>query len=248
MTTSQSNYTKPIPFMFTSELKTMHPIQLAPSLLSSDFAHLADDVRRCESGGADLLHIDVMDGHFVPNITIGPLIVAALRPITTLPLDCHLMIEKPDAYIPAFAEAGADWISVHVEACQHLHRTLGLIRDHGKRAGAVLNPVTPLSFAFEAAEYCDFILLMSVNPGFGGQKFIPSSLRRAAELRGFLDTNGLQHVEIEIDGGVVAENAADVVRSGVNILVSGSGVFRGNPAETLPLLRKAAHGGRFQPA
>jgi ribulose-phosphate 3-epimerase len=220
-----------------------HRIQIAPSLLSANFARLEEDVRRCEAGGADILHVDVMDGHFVPNITIGPLIVAALRPITTLPLDCHLMIEHPDRYIPAFAEAGADWISVHVEACPHLHRTLGLIRDHKKRVGAVLNPVTPLQSVFDAAEYCDFILLMSVNPGFGGQKFISSFLRRAAELRNFLDKNGLEHVEIEVDGGVVAGNAAEIVRAGATILVSGSGVFGGEPKTTIPALRTAAESG-----
>jgi ribulose-phosphate 3-epimerase len=217
-----------------------HPVQIAPSLLSANFARLELDVKRCEAGGADVLHVDVMDGHFVPNITIGPLIVAALRPVTTLPLDCHLMIENPDRYIPAFAEAGADWISVHVEVCPHLHRTLSLIREYKKRVGAVLNPVTPLASVFDAAEYCDFILLMSVNPGFGGQKFITSFLRRATQLREFLDKNGLQHVEIEVDGGVVSGNAGEIVHAGASILVSGSGVFGGEPLETIPALRKAA--------
>lgn len=223
---------------------TQHPIQIAPSLLSANFARLEDDVRRCEAGGAEILHVDVMDGHFVPNITIGPLVVEALRPITSLVLDCHLMISHPDRYIAAFAAAGADWISVHVEATQHLHRTLALIREHSKRVGAVLNPATPLSSVFDAAEYCDFILLMSVNPGFGGQKFITSFLRRAAELRHFLDANGLERVEIEVDGGVVADNAEAIVRVGANILVSGSGVFRGNPADTIPTLRQAATRGQ----
>lgn len=227
---------------------TQHPIQIAPSLLSANFARLEDDVRRCETGGAEILHVDVMDGHFVPNITIGPLVVEALRPVTSLVLDCHLMISHPDRYIGAFASAGADWISVHVEATKHLHRTLSLVREHGKRTGAVLNPVTPLASVFDAAEYCDFILLMSVNPGFGGQKFITSFLRRAAELREFLDTNGLERVEIEVDGGVVADNAEAIVRAGANILVSGSGVFRGNPAETIPALRKAAERGQSQMA
>ncbi|MCU0425048.1 MAG: ribulose-phosphate 3-epimerase [Candidatus Kapabacteria bacterium] len=224
---------------------THHPIQIAPSLLSANFARLEDDVKRCEAGGAEILHVDVMDGHFVPNITIGPLVVEALRPVTKLVLDCHLMIAEPDRYITAFANAGADWISVHVEATKHLHRTLSLIREHGKRVGAVLNPVTPLSSVFDAAEYCDFILLMSVNPGFGGQKFITSFLRRAAELRAFLDTNGLERVEIEVDGGVVADNAEAIVRAGANLLVSGSGVFRGNPSETIPALRKAAVRGQM---
>lgn len=223
-----------------------HPVQIAPSLLSANFARLEDDVRRCEAGGAEILHVDVMDGHFVPNITIGPLIVEALRPTTSLVLDCHLMISHPDRYISAFAAAGADWISVHVEATQHLHRTLSLVREHGKRVGAVLNPVTPLSSVYDAAEYCDFILLMSVNPGFGGQKFITSFLRRAAALREFLDVNGLERVEIEVDGGVVVDNAEAIVRAGANILVSGSGVFRGHPAETIPALRKAAERGQSQ--
>jgi ribulose-phosphate 3-epimerase len=223
---------------------TQNPIQIAPSLLSANFARLEDDVRRCEAGGAEILHVDVMDGHFVPNITIGPLVVEALRPVTKLVLDCHLMISHPDRYIGAFAAAGADWISVHVEATKHLHRTLSLVREHGKRVGAVLNPVTPLSSVFDAAEYCDFILLMSVNPGFGGQKFITSFLRRAAELREFLDKNGLERVEIEVDGGVVADNAEAIVRAGANILVSGSGVFRGNPSETIPALRTAAQRGQ----
>ena len=226
---------------------TFHPIQIAPSLLSANFARLEDDVRRCETGGAEILHVDVMDGHFVPNITIGPLVVEALRPVTKLVLDCHLMIAEPDRYIGAFANAGADWISIHVEATKHLHRTLSMIREHGKRVGAVLNPVTPLSSVFDAAEYCDFILLMSVNPGFGGQKFITSFLRRAAELRTFLDNNGLERVEIEVDGGVVADNAEAIVRAGANLLVSGSGVFRGNPLETIPALRKAAERGQTLP-
>jgi ribulose-phosphate 3-epimerase len=218
---------------------TQHPVLIAPSLLSANFARLGDDVTRCVSGGADILHVDVMDGYFVPNITIGPLVVEALRPVTTLPLDCHLMIEHPDKYIPAFAEAGADWISVHVEACPHLHRTLALIREHGKRVGVVLNPVTPIMSVFDAAEYCDFILLMSVNPGFGGQAFIPSLLRRAAALRAFLDANGLERVQIEVDGGITKENAEDVVRVGVNILVSGSGVFKGDVRENIAAIRAA---------
>lgn len=217
-----------------------HSIKIAPSLLSANFAQLGNDVQTCERAGADVLHIDVMDGHFVPNITIGSLVVEALRPITALPLDCHLMIENPDKYIPAFAAAGADWISVHVEACPHLHRTLSLIREYNKKVGLVLNPATPITQAFDAAEYCDFILLMSVNPGFGGQQFIPSLYRRASVLRDFLNTQGLGHIEIEVDGGITASNAEEVVRAGVNVLVSGSGVFRGNPVETIPAIRHAA--------
>lgn len=220
----------------------MHSIiKIAPSLLSANFANLSADIYQCESGGADVLHVDVMDGHFVPNITIGPLVVEAIRPITALPLDCHLMIENPDDFIPQFAEAGADWISVHFEICNHLHRTLHLIRSFGKKAGVVLNPTTPISAVFSAAEYCDFILLMSVNPGFGGQKFIPSLYRRASELRNFLDYNGLHHVEIEVDGGATAVNIEEIVRAGVNIVVSGSGIFSGGKIEeNIDLLRKAA--------
>jgi len=222
-----------------------HTIQIAPSLLSANFARLGEDVQRCQAAGADVLHVDVMDGHFVPNITIGPLIVEAIRPLTTLPLDCHLMIEQPDRYIPAFAAAGADWISVHIETCPHLHRTLMLIREHGKRAGIVLNPVTAVSSVFDAAADADFILLMSVNPGFGGQAFIASFLRRAEQLRHFLDTNGLQRVEIQVDGGVVESNAEDIARAGANILVSGSGVFRGDVHKTIPALRAAAERSRM---
>ena len=214
-----------------------HPLKLAPSLLSADFANLERDVRLCETAGADILHIDVMDGHFVPNITIGPLIIRAIRSKTSLPFDCHLMIENPDRYIPAFAEAGADWISVHVEECKHLHRTLGLIRELGKKAGIVLNPATPLEFAYSAAEHCDFILLMSVNPGFGGQSFIPSFLKRCETLRTYLDTHGLAHVEIEVDGGVKIDNAAQIYYAGANILVSGSGLFSGDLKENIRLMR-----------
>ncbi|MCS6809118.1 MAG: ribulose-phosphate 3-epimerase [Bacteroidota bacterium] len=220
-----------------------HPIRIAPSLLSANFARLEEEVRCCEHGGAEILHIDVMDGHFVPNITVGALVVEALRPITTLVLDCHLMITEPERYIEAFAEAGADWISVHVEATRHLHRTLSLIRACGSRVGVVLNPVTPLVSVFDAVEYCDFVLLMSVNPGFGGQAFIPSFFRRARELRAFLNRNRLEHIEIEVDGGVGLENAEEIVRAGASILVSGSGVFRGNPRETIPALRRAAERG-----
>ncbi len=223
-----------------------HEIKILPSLLSSNFANLEADIKMCQAAGADILHVDVMDGHFVPNITIGPLIVEAIRPATSLPIDCHLMIEEPDRYIEDFARAGADYISVHAETASHLHRTLSLIKSTGVRAGVALNPVTPLSFAMEAAEYCDFILLMSVNPGFGGQSFIPSFLQRAEDLREFLDFNELEHVEIEVDGGVKVENAAAIAEAGASMIVSGSGLFSGDFEANIRDMRRAIDAGRIE--
>lgn len=222
-----------------------HTLQLAPSLLSADFSNLRHDVQRCADAGADILHIDVMDGHFVPNITIGPLVVKALRPHSNLIFDCHLMISNPDAYIDAFADAGAQWISVHAEACTHLHRTLQHIRSRGCKAGIVCNPATPLEFATAAAEYADFILLMSVNPGFGGQEFIPSFYQRCSTLRSWLDTHDCAHVRIEVDGGVKPENAERIVRAGADILVSGNAVFTGDLHSNMKALRAAAEAGRM---
>lgn len=212
---------------------------IAPSLLASDFARLEEQVRSCEAAGADLLHIDVMDGHFVPNISIGIPVVKALRRITDLPLDCHLMITNPERYIEPFLEAGANWISVHVEVCPHLHRILENIRSGGGYAGIVLNPLTPLEYAFEAAEFCDYILLMSVNPGFGGQQFISYTLQRIERLAGFLEQGGRQ-IPIEVDGGIDHSNAEDVVRAGATILVSGSAIFRGDIGENIKNLRRCA--------
>jgi ribulose-phosphate 3-epimerase len=218
-------------------LKNNH-VKIAPSLLSADFANLKGEIEKCKLGGADILHADVMDGHFVPNITIGPFIVKAIRPHTNLPINCHLMISEPDKFIADFVEAGADMISVHAEGAIHLHRILTLIKSYKIKAGLALNPVTPLEFAFEAAEYCDFILLMSVNPGFGGQDFIPSFFRRCENLKNYLIKNNLEHIDIEVDGGVKIDNAKEIVNAGANILVSGSGLFKGDLIENIKEMRK----------
>ncbi|HEY7545270.1 MAG TPA: ribulose-phosphate 3-epimerase [Blastocatellia bacterium] len=205
-------------------------IEIAPSILSADFSKLGEEVRAAERGGAGLIHCDVMDGHFVPNITIGPLVIGALRGVTNLPLDCHLMITDPDRYISDFARAGASMISVQVEAVTHLHRTVTAIRDLGCRAGAVLNPATPISSLEEILPYVDYVLIMSVNPGFGGQSFISTSLDKISRLRGMIDSRGL-NVKIEVDGGVGLQNIADVVRAGAEWIVAGSAVFGGGQAE-----------------
>ncbi|HZQ91345.1 MAG TPA: ribulose-phosphate 3-epimerase [Terriglobales bacterium] len=215
-------------------------IELAPSILSADFARLAEQVRSVEEGGATLLHVDVMDGHFVPNITIGPPVVASLRKATRLPLDVHLMIENPDLYIPAFVDAGADWISVHQEATVHLNRTLNLVRSHGVRAGVVVNPATPAEFLSEVLDLVDYVLVMSVNPGFGGQKFIPGVLHKVMKLATERQRRGLSF-RIEIDGGIGLATIADAVRAGVEVLVAGNAVFgEGDPAENTRRLLKAA--------
>lgn len=197
---------------------------IAPSILSADFARLGDEITDVVAAGADVIHVDVMDGHFVPNITIGPLVVDAVRKVTDKPLDVHLMISEPDNYIEAFARAGADWITVHVETCPHLHRTIHMIKDLGKKAGAVLNPATPLTSLDYILEDLDLVMLMSVNPGFGGQSFIPSTLDKARTLKGMIDAKGLS-VGIEIDGGVSPATIEEISRAGVNIFVAGSAVF-----------------------
>jgi ribulose-phosphate 3-epimerase len=201
-----------------------HLIELAPSILSADFAHLADQVEQATAGGASVVHVDVMDGHFVPNITIGPPVVKSLRRATRLPLDCHLMIENPDQYIGDFAEAGADWISVHQEACRHLDRTLNLIKSYKCRAGVVINPATPVETLSEVLAIVDYVLVMSVNPGFGGQKFIPGTLHKMKKLAQIRAERGYQY-RIEVDGGVGLDTVADVVRAGAEILVAGNAVF-----------------------
>ncbi len=215
-------------------------IELAPSILSADFAHLAADVQAVTEGGATLLHVDVMDGHFVPNITIGPPVVASLRKVTALPLDVHLMIENPDLYIPAFVDAGADWISVHQEACIHLHRTLELIRSHGAQVGVVINPATPVQTLEEVLGIVDYVLVMSVNPGFGGQKFIPFALDKVRKLVAMRSARRA-NFRIEIDGGISTDTIADAVRAGVEVLVAGNAVFgKGNPTENTQRLLKLA--------
>ena len=205
-------------------------IELAFSILASDFAHLADEVAAAERGGGTIVHVDVMDGHFVPNITFGPPMVQALRPITKLPLDCHLMIENPDAFIPDFAAAGANMISVHQEVCRHLHRTLQLIADHGVQPAVVINPATPVETLIEVLPMVHHVLVMSVNPGFGGQKFLPLALDKIAylaELREALDLN----FRIEVDGGVAHDTVALVVEAGADMLVAGSAIFHSGKAE-----------------
>src|ERR1035438_6513844 len=199
-------------------------IELAPSILSADFAHLAEQVEQATLGGGSVVHVDIMDGHFVPNLTIGPPVVKSLRKATRLPLDCHLMIENPDQYIGDFAEAGADWISVHQEACRHLNRTLNLIKSHGCRAGVVINPATPVETLSEVLEIVDYVLVMSVNPGFGGQKFIPGTLAKVRKLAEIRAGRGYGY-RIEIDGGVAMETVVEVVRAGAEVLVAGNAVF-----------------------
>ena len=215
-------------------------IELAPSILSADFARLAEQVRDATEGGGTVIHVDVMDGHFVPNITIGPPVVKSLRKATDLPLDCHLMIENPDQYIPEFVEAGADWISVHQEACRHLNRTLHLIRSHGAVAGVVINPATPVETLSEVLDIVDYVLVMSVNPGFGGQKFIPGAVHKIRGLADLRAQRGLNY-RIEVDGGIALDTVADVVRAGAEILVAGNAVFgQGDPKSNAQKLLKAA--------
>ena len=198
-------------------------IKIAPSILAADFSKLAEEVREVEAAGAELIHIDVMDGHFVPNITMGAIVVEALRPVTKLPLDVHLMIENPDAYIEQFAKAGADYITVHVEACKHLHRTLQLIKSTGVKSGVVLNPHTPIETIQHVLEDVDLVLFMTVNPGFGGQKFIHSVLPKVKQLADIIRERDLP-IEIEIDGGVNEETIIPCVEAGATILVAGSAV------------------------
>ena len=215
-------------------------IELAPSILSADFARLAEEVRAASEGGGSVIHVDIMDGHFVPNLTIGPAVVRSLRKATKLPLDCHLMIDNPDQFIAEFAEAGADWISVHQEACRHLNRTLHLIKSHDCLSGVVINPATPVDTLAEVLDMVDYVLVMSVNPGFGGQKFIPSTLHKMRRLAEIRSQQGL-NFRIEVDGGISLDTVADVVRAGAEILVAGNAVFGcGDPRNNAQALLKAA--------
>ncbi len=199
--------------------------KISPSILSADFSRLGGEVQAVEKAGADYIHVDVMDGHFVPNITIGPMIVESLRKMTSLPLDVHLMIQNPDEFLTAFVEAGAGILTVHVEACPHLHRTLTEIKKRGARAGVSLNPATPLCLIEPALEYADLVLVMTVNPGFGGQEFIPAMLPKIKQLRSLIDRKGW-NLELEVDGGIKVDNIGAVAKAGADVFVSGSGIFK----------------------
>lgn len=218
-------------------------VKIAPSILSADFARLKEEVAEVEKAGADWIHIDVMDGHFVTNITMGPLVVEAIRPHTSLPLDVHLMIEQPDRYIEAFAKAGADYISVHQEACPHLHRTIYQIKELGVKAGVVINPATPWTLIQPILPDVDLVLLMTVNPGFGGQTFIPSVLSKMKQMTQWIQEQQLHHIEVEVDGGIHSGTARAAVESGATVLVAGSAIFgQKNRLDALEAIRQAALG------
>lgn len=199
--------------------------KIAPSILSADFWKLGEDVMMVEKGGADVIHVDVMDGHFVPNITIGPLIVKAMKGRTRLPLDVHLMIENPGSYLEAFIKAGADYLTIHYEASTHLHREIQVIKQAGVKAGVSLNPHTPVSVLEDIIDELDLVLIMSVNPGFGGQKYIPNTAKKLKQLQAMLKERNLEHIEVEVDGGVKEDNIAEIAEAGADILVAGSAIY-----------------------
>lgn len=216
-------------------------IKIAPSILSADFARLADAIQQAEAGGADWIHVDCMDGHFVPNLTIGPPVVRALKKETRLPLDVHLMIERPEQLIDAFVDAGADWLTVHVEASTHLHRTVERIRERGARPGVSLNPATPLSSLDEILPYVDLVLVMSVNPGFGGQRYVPTSTQKIARLRRMIEERNLWPIEIEVDGGVSPKTLPEIADAGATVVVAGAAVYNkeASVADNIAALRAA---------
>ncbi len=215
-------------------------VLIAPSILSADFSRLGEAVQMAERAGADLIHVDIMDGHFVPNLTLGPQLVAAIRRETRLPIDVHLMVEEPRAFVPLFHEAGADWISIHVEATAHLHKDLTMIRGLGRKAGVALNPATPIETIDEVLTELDFVLIMSVNPGWGGQSFIPSCRAKIRRLRDRIKAAGLA-VPIEVDGGIKLDNAEDIMRAGMEIVVAGSAVYDApDPAAVIRTLKDIA--------
>ena len=211
----------------------MNPKKISPSLLSADFVNLERDIKMLEEGGAHLLHVDVMDGHFVPNLTIGPPVVAAINRVASIPLDVHLMIENPGSYVEDYIKAGADYVTVHVETTHHLHRVLQQIKAKGAKAGVSLNPHTSLSTIENVLDDIDMVLIMSVNPGFGGQSFIPQALNKVKQLRKMLADSGNAHVEIEIDGGVKLDNIKEVSDAGVDVFVSGSGIFKADDPKAM---------------
>lgn len=214
-------------------------MKIAPSILSADFANLARDIQLVEKAGADYIHVDVMDGHFVPNITIGPAVVAAIRPVTKLPLDCHLMIEKPENYIPDFAKAGADVINVHVEATPHIHRALQMIKNANVKAGVTINPGTPVAAIQHVLQMADLVLVMTVNPGFGGQAFIPEAVEKVKELKALKEEFGY-HYEIEVDGGIVPETAKICQAAGADVFVAGSYIYNApDPEDRIATLKEA---------